>query len=82
MARVARFYGVDPFRLTPLQRLALSENVLPLWAEEVLRERGGGLSNVEVYELTRLATGSEEAAQDARSRRISEELRAGKTPEV
>jgi hypothetical protein len=52
-----------------------------VWAEEILRERGGSLGNKAVYQLTLLATGSETAARDARADRVAEELAKGETPE-
>ena len=46
-----------------------------LWAEEVLRERGGGLSADDIYTVTWLATGSKDKAEDAKTDRLMREMR-------
>lgn len=48
-------------------------NILPLWAEEVLRERGGSLSSGELYRMELLATGDRLRAEKARARRWLDE---------
>lgn len=48
-----------------------------LWAEEVLRERGNSLTADEVERLTLLATGSKKAAEDAWSKALAAQMRAG-----
>jgi hypothetical protein len=53
-----------------------------VWASRVLRERGGSLTNKELYRLTLLATDDEGKAQEARERRVLEELRRNETPDV
>lgn len=68
--------------MKPGQRLKLQLNLMPLWAEEVLRDRGGGLTARELQEMTLLATGDKDKAEKAMTDRIAEEMRAGKTPEV
>lgn len=61
--------------------LVLESNVNPLKAAEILSERGPG-SAENAYELTLLATGDKAAADDAWTRFVDSELRAGRTPEV
>ena len=61
---------------------ATTFGLAPVKAEEVLQDRGGSLSNKDVYNLTLLATGDKEQAEDARSRRIMDELRRGLVPDV
>ncbi len=46
-----------------------------IWAEEVLRDRGGDLAAEQLYRIVWLATGSKEQAQKARARRMLEESR-------
>lgn len=65
-----------------MQRRLLVLNMDSVWADEVLRERGGSLDNRAIYYMTLMATGSKEQAEDAKSKRIMEELRQGRTPEV
>ncbi len=65
-----------------MQRQALALNMDSIWAEEVLRDRGGDLDNRAIYALTWMATGDKRKAEDAKSRRIMEELRKGLAPEV
>lgn len=47
-----------------------------VYAEEVLRERGGSLSAVELFRVTWLATGDRGQAERARMRRALDEMRA------
>lgn len=46
-----------------------------VWADEFLREHSANLTPNGIFKLTRLATGSEEMAQDALSHRLMEDLR-------
>ena len=50
-------------------RRAWVANIDRLWAEEVLRDRGGSLEPDQLYTITWLATGDRMAADKARSRR-------------
>lgn len=65
-----------------MQRQALALNMDGVWAEEVLRERGGDMDNRAIYYLTYMATGDKAAAEEARAKRIVEEMRKGLTPNV
>lgn len=62
--------------------MLLEANIPAVWADEVLRDRGGDLGNKAIYTLTLMATGDKEAALRARVKRIHEELRRGETPEA
>jgi hypothetical protein len=55
-----------------------------LWAREKLRESGRSMSARDIEILTLMATGSEDAAQDAKAKRILELMAKfpDKTPEV
>lgn len=65
-----------------MQRQVLLLNRDAIRAEEVLAERGGSLSNKDVYNLVLLATGDKNQADRARNVRILEEMRRGITPDV
>ncbi len=53
----------------------LQSNMQPIWAEEVLRDRGGSLTAQSLYDLTLLATGDEDYAGTVAARRVLEEER-------
>jgi len=65
LARIARFYHLNPWELTATQRRTLLEHISGLWAEEVLRERGSSLSADSAKSLTLLATGDRKEADKA-----------------
>lgn len=62
--------------MTDLDRLKLLCNVEPLWAEQMLRERGGSLTADELRRLVLLSTGDSAEASAAWSRRVLEEREA------
>jgi hypothetical protein len=49
-----------------------------LWAKDVLRDRAGDLTAPGMYNVVLAATGDENAAQDAMSDRIADQLRRGR----
>ncbi len=53
-----------------------------VYADEVLRERGGDLGCKAIHTLTLMATGDREAADRAFVKRAHEEMRRGEQPEV
>lgn len=55
--------------MNALERGAWEANILPVWAEEVLRERGESLSPDELYAMELLTTGDEKAAAMAKAKR-------------
>ena len=61
--------------------MALEANLYPVWADEVLRERRGSLTAGQLRDLTLLATGDAQAAEDAWLARAEEDMRAGRTPD-
>ena len=61
--------------LPSADKLKLLANADAIWAEEVLRERGGSLPADALRTVTLLATGSQDAADDAFARRVLEEER-------
>jgi hypothetical protein len=71
-ARIARFYGINPWELTPRQALELHSAISVVWAEETLRERGGELTPESLLRLTELATGDRQAAEKAYAERVLE----------
>lgn len=74
-ARLARFYGINPYGLTAGQKLALERQMDGVWAEEQLRDHGGQVDADTLRRLLLLATGDEDAAEDAWCRRVREEER-------
>lgn len=58
------------------EQRAWEANIGAVWAEEVLRERGGSLSGDQLYHITLLATGDRKRAEKDRARRILDETRA------
>ena len=69
-ARIARFYGINPWQLTPEQALVLHGNLESVWAEEVIRERGSELTPESLMSLTLLSTGDRDAAEKAMAERV------------
>lgn len=73
---MARFYGVDPSAWKPGKLAAWEANITRVWAEETLRERGGGLTSQQLYHVVWMATGDKRQAERARLRRALEEARS------
>lgn len=66
-ADIAAWYNVNPFQLSEDQKLGLIENLPRVKAQKRINEGNYDLSDSqEVYELFLLATGSEQAAEQAR----------------
>lgn len=63
---------MDPDALAPGRRLALLANLEGLRAEEALAEHGGELTPESLRAMVLRATGSEDAADKAFSRRVLE----------
>jgi hypothetical protein len=59
-------------------------NIDALWAEEVLRDRGGSLKATELKSLVLVSTGDQDEADTAFANRLLEEMRNDptKTPDV
>lgn len=51
---------------------------MPVWAEEILRDRGASLPANDLESLMILATGDREKAEDERVKRQLQEMRRGK----
>lgn len=63
--------------MSPAELALWDANVAHVWAEELLRERGGELTAEQLGAATLLATGDRLAADRARARRWLEEHRPG-----
>lgn len=84
-ARIAFFYGIDPYRLTRSQRRGLLWNIPRLQAEETLRDmaaKTGRMTADLLHRLVHQATGDEAQADQARFEFLAAQLRAGATPET
>ena len=79
-ARVARFYGINPYGLTPRQLAELAAQIGPLHSEELLRERWDDLTAKGVKHHVLEATGDEVLADDLYVKKVEEVMLRGDMP--
>ena len=75
MCRIARFYGIDPRGMSRTELDIWDSNIAPLWAEEILRDRGASLCAEDLRNMTYLVTGSWKEADKAYAKRVIQESR-------
>ena len=68
--------------MNPARKRIFLELIDGLWAEEVLRDRGGSLSPAQLYALILMKTGDKAKAEDAWAERNAAIMRAGGTAEA